>query len=430
MNGSFYYAVKNGILSAVILNIISFSVWALNATSANTIKGSAPQLIGEPGKTISDINYAVSFELASLSQRFYGNSDLPINGFPKTLKLSDFNPSFFNSQYVDNDGDLIATIPFTPNPGVFVVEWKDKYGQIIPSSDYNKNLNGCFAPYQLKITAKNVEVHSEYGDPRTTVIGDITHTFTIKVDDNDKICGLRPTSADFVKAIGNATWQTNIGDGMPDPNYGGGYDHSQFSPLFGFDPYLSPKKFPTTAFPQAAFTIHLPAPQSEYVITQKAGSGIVLDTMVEPAKVTFITKPTTPIILEFKRPSSGWVEDYEIALDSWGEAFGVASAGGDWADSFCDLFPKERLTNSPLITKPDSAYSSASFYNAATRQVGTFTGEWGDLASYHHSGIDDRFYWTSEISTDNVNYYVVKFNQGAVFLGHKNESDFAIFCEK
>lgn len=287
-------AMKVGLIFKLILLVsiipIGSTVQAqLSAITANTIQGSAPNIISAEGRTPDDINDILHFTIPNPQQTgkfitYFGDSSFEDVTFPETLTFNDFNiQDWDNSLLIDYDGDQ-------PHPTEMITytnltaTWVDKLGNTPNLAD---NLDSCFAPYKLTVKAENLTVKTEYGNPNHNTVGTLTKTFSINVDE-PKICFIQPSY------LGRASWANSDGTGRPlitiggdgnksasGTNFGGGYS-DDFLPTIGFKAHIDSDKFPTTAFKGAAFTL----------ITAQTTSPINFDITSAPSFTTLTANGT------------------------------------------------------------------------------------------------------------------------------------------
>ncbi|KDN11302.1 hypothetical protein [Gilliamella sp. Imp1-1] len=271
---------------------------AISVATAKTIKGNAPVFIANSIEN----NFGFTVRGTFYSKQL---NNIPIS-FDKNLTLNDFiiqpltvanlNLSSSNNYY-DEDGDngrvsdngtfTIGTVNF---------KWFDNAGQEIAKSQYGKPI-GCGSgfpmPLKLAITLSDIQVHSEYGDPKDSELYNLTKIYQINTD--SEICFAKPNQmiVDNKKTWGSPYHFTkngktdcslvgyndldssiidnNRGDkgwNKPGTEYrdslcGGGYDHNVFDPINGFYASANPK-FPTTGFAGAKFQLIMTGAQTDW----------------------------------------------------------------------------------------------------------------------------------------------------------------------
>ncbi|XKM12554.1 hypothetical protein RCS94_05895 [Orbaceae bacterium ac157xtp] len=373
------------------------SYGALSATSANTIKGSAPWFKGQSGAKklgfkIGNTTYSESEgNLSSTDDNVFDPALTPNHFQITALTANDFT---VQDDYEDVNGDSASSTPFTMDS--MSVVWKDRTNRVLTSSDMAKML-GCGGdlnlPLTLTITIPNVQVHSEYGDPRDSDPAVLEQNY--KINTTQGFCFARPNSLSWAQDWGASGNSTN----------GGGYTED-FDPDNGFkaEPTLSPDKFPTTGFPGAQFTLIMTGNNSDWTFRSVGGSvvdangKVTLNSKGGTGGITIKAKlkNSNPVIersYTFK-PNKVWVKPYDI--------FNPHSYA--WAQSVCGsnrkIPTRAHLTNSPLINLAAGAGGVVP-NNAHTRAIGGgVSNEWGSLnyTSYPESewNMGGNAYWTRE----------------------------------
>ncbi|XKM13935.1 hypothetical protein RCS94_01895 [Orbaceae bacterium ac157xtp] len=391
------------------------SYGALSATSANTIKGNAPTVQnGSLGFNVDGDDYSKAI----------GNIDPNVaKTFDAGLSLSHFTAmNLTDADYYDADGDVArSTSPLTV--GTKSIKWYKSDGTEI--TDLNQQL-GCGSNLgsvlTLKIKMQNIQVHSEYGDPKDNALTELEQSY--KITGSQGICYVRP---------GSLYWVNYAPSGSPagtrNPTEGGGYT-ADFDPSNGFkaNPTVSNVKFPTTAFPKARFQLVMTGSQTDWNYSEitNPNNAVTVDPIT--GWITFNNKPTGEITVRAtSKSSSSTYFDYTFKPTS---LWMVPKAGKTiYAHSItkCGVESKipsrEQLTNSPASR---IAAGASIPYNAYTRAIGkldigggaqpmkesTFS-EWGsvDRSAYPDTQWDTLYgwYWTREPWSSSLQFRVYSY---------------------
>ncbi|XKM12961.1 hypothetical protein RCS94_07985 [Orbaceae bacterium ac157xtp] len=387
--------------------IAPLSYGVLSATSANTIKGSAPTFTGQSGA--KKLGFTVQ------GTHYSERENNILEGTPKKfnagLKLSDFvvtpltaNDFTLANDYFDPDGDVAhPTLAFRMD--AVRKEWYQANGSKI--TDYNQTL-GCGSnlalPLTLKITLPNVQVQSRYGNPKLSQREDLTKSYKISTESG--ICFAKPNQM-IVKP--QYTWYgTNGSNGWwnssssKDRNaYGGGYDSTKFDPKNGFK-YNVPTKFPTTGFPGAKFRLIMSSAATVYefesnnsAVTVSTNGDVTLNSKpVGSVTIKATLKSDTSVFHNYTfNPTSVWVVPQPRNPANSNGRYKYAQAksvcGGE--SNIPDLV---HLSNSPWASG-----SAISAYNGATRTIGGgISAEWGSIYDTYPdsawSYVGGQYYWT------------------------------------
>ncbi|XKM13969.1 hypothetical protein RCS94_02070 [Orbaceae bacterium ac157xtp] len=382
--------------------IAQSSYGALSATSANTIKGSAPWFTGQSGAKklgfiVNGTPYSESLNNINPTEIKEFNTSLKLSDFTVTnLTAADFSPT---NDYADSDGDIAdPTTPFSMNPRTFV--WKDRTGALIPTANYNKPL-GCGSdlklPLILEITLPKVKVRSRYGNPRESVEMNLVQRY--KIGAPSGICFAKPNSLDWVSAWGVSG----------NPTRGGGYNQAQFDPDNGFKASLS-TKFPTTGFPGAEFTLVMVGSPTDYTFTHNGGTAVTVDGGT--GKVTLNSKPSGAVTIKAKHNSAPpLASPHEYTFDPrtvWVVPKGSTSMTYADAKTTCggesNIPSRAQLTNSPQKNAPQGW---SFFENYSPREVGGGVfGEWGIAyaSNYPESQWSGNWQWTRDLNSLNSQF--------------------------
>jgi hypothetical protein len=342
------YKLNKNIVTSTLFFIscpFSFSASAtLSAVTANSIKGNAPIFISNfsennLGFTVKDIFY--NEQLNNIPTFF--DKNLTINDFIIKIPTIDELKLSPTQNYYDEDGDKGKT----SEQGTFSFssinfKWFDNAGQEITKSQYNKAIgcgSGFQMPLKLAITLSDVQVHSEYGDPKDSPLSNLTKVYQINT--TSEICFAKPNQMivnnkqtwgspyHFTKNgktdcaligyndIDSSIVDYNRGDkgwNKPGTEYrdhlcGGGYDHNVFDPINGFYASANPK-FPTTGFPGAQFQLIMTGAQTDwdYSINANPVNSVTVD---KYGMVVLNSKPTGSVTISAKfKPDPNIVKTY------------------------------------------------------------------------------------------------------------------------
>ncbi|XKM12596.1 hypothetical protein RCS94_06110 [Orbaceae bacterium ac157xtp] len=382
------------------------SYGALSATSANTIQGNKPELIGREvakklGFKVGSTSYSEANDVYDVSTNPY--KDKIESGTPKlfesNLRLNEFlvqgltvNDFDARTDYYDEDGDEAATPAFTV--GGLTYKWFDGNGAEIADENKMVGCSGFSQPLTLKINLV-AQSHSEYGDPRHSDPTGLEQSYQIKASTSG-FCFAKPNSLDW--------WSS----AMPDPTRGGGYNVAQFDPANGFRAGLSPK-FPTTGFVGAEFTLVMVGNVSDYTFTHNGGTAITLNTTT--GKVTLNSKPSGAVTITATK--NGTPHYYTFNPVLWMRPIGAGNYA--WAKGQCGGESKI-----PRLAQLTSAPSGDRFTRAVGRGV---FGEWGDTNSTNYPGSQWflGYYWSRDAQSHRVQY-VVHSRHGSVVWGDNGTS--------
>lgn len=391
--------VLSGIIYAglfVLLGMSSSSYAVLTARTANTIQGVAPSFKSTVDENANKLGFAVngtfysehSENIASGTAKTFSGY-LSLSDFAvKSLAATDFTVA---DDYLDGDNDgANSTVPFSV--GTTSYSWQDASGAEIPQTNYD-DVIGCGSDYSmpliLTIQTPDVQVHSEYGDPRSSAATILTKSYLINIDSYSGICFVKPRS---LKSV-------------PKSLNGGGYT-TDFDPVNGFkaSPTVSSANFPTTGFSGAEFQLVMSGAQTDYSYTvpTNPGSGVEVN---ENGFVTLNSKPTGAVTVRATLKTDTLVfYDYTFNPTT---VWAVPQTGKDyWVTSLAkcgeatNVLTRAELTNSPMNVAPPSWVYVDNFYTRAIK--GGVFGEWGNTGSNIYSGSNwpdtgsNPFYWTPE----------------------------------
>ncbi|XKM13799.1 hypothetical protein RCS94_01150 [Orbaceae bacterium ac157xtp] len=391
------------------------SYGALSATSANTIKGNKPKLVGRTvakklGFKVGGTSYSEALgNIDSVTEEVF-DKDLKLNEFiPKNLLLSDLT---VGANYSDIDGDgAHTTAPFSL--GSASRTWYESNGAQISDETKNLGCSGFRMPLTLKISVP-VRVHSNYGAPKDGDADVLEQSYKITTQG---ICFAKPNSLHWVSYWGASGNSTN----------GAGYNQAQFDRYNGFKADLA-TKFPTTGFVGAEFTLVMVGNATDYTFTHNGGSSVTIDT---DGKVTLNSKPSGAVTIEARynnAPPTAQPDEYTFNPTTvWVVPKGKMNYAS--AKSACgvesNIPSRAELTNSPQKTATSSTLVRDNGY---TRAVGGGVfGEWGKTNSttYPGSWWDSswHYYWTRDPYSSG-RQFVVDSNTGTVSWSDTSSSPY------
>ncbi|XKM13948.1 hypothetical protein RCS94_01960 [Orbaceae bacterium ac157xtp] len=396
------------------------SYGALSATSANTIKGSAPWFTGQSGAKklgfkVNGTTYSESLNNINPNTIKEFNAGLKLRDFTMTsLTATDFNPT---TDYYDADGDAgYPTAAATFSMGSVTYDWyengKDPDNDA-PISVTNQTLgcgSGLSLPLTLKITLPNVKVKSRYGNPNESSETNLVQKY--KIGTATGICFAKPKSLDWWSLDGGGP---NSGNATPSPTIGGGYNSDHFDPDWGFKASLSPA-FPTTGFVGAEFTLVMVGSPTDYTFTHNGGTAIILNTTT--GKVTLNSKPSGAVTITATK--SGTSHHYSFNPTLWVEpklgqmpyTSAISACGG------ANKIPSQLQ----LTSKRNADYF--------TRAVGGGVfGEWGDTNSTNYPSSQwsaGGLYWTRDPYSSSYQYLVLSLHGGVTW--YRQSISYNVVC--
>lgn len=384
----------------------SLSYANLRAMSARTIQGQAPTLQGIPEDNLSfSIDGGMTYYSAAM-----GN--IP-SEFSLDLSFNDFTTqALSDSDYYDMDGDLkLEPQAVTSTPDIPIIHWQDNNGTTIPVSDYNQDIgcSGYQSPLKLTITATNVIVSSQYGDPRINHIDSLTKTYLI--NSTTGICSLKPngmTVSPDKQWMGwdGSAWQWNSGEST----INGGTYTDDFDPQKGFrpEPIISSFTFPSTGFPQAKFQMVMAGGNDNYTFSVPSVSPSGAVTIDRQGHVTLESKPTGSVTI--RAVSGDNIYDYTFEIGLWvvphSEMVPYQQAVTLCGGTQNDLVTRSEMTNSPSRSAP---MGWTYIPNYVTRDIGGgIIGEWGSVSTttYPKSQWAGLALWTAESYKTNYWFFV------------------------
>lgn len=455
------------VLAILFLLCGGLPVFALSATTATTIKGTAPYLLlgstpithlnqlagftmpkrdGTPGIEFIDASMA-SIAIAVPAGTTL-NQIIPLvtaDGVAHSLASAGVNIG-------DDDGDVTMSNPGTVS-GSITALWRQGSTHI---TNLNQKFSFC-SPYTLTVEVNNIEVNTTYGDPHFYSYGSmsipITYTFTLQ---GVGICYIEP--ADMT-----------VYAGLP-------LDHSLF-PVTGYNPNIWEagkgfsvdklrslgSEFPTTAFDRAAFTlVGIGSDQSVYRCHKRLSSDPVNLSGSNSCTVTFTaTRPTTTINIDMDYTSDGgisWVQidsytipapilwarpvgthQYNNSVNNMGTYDAAIACGApaglaglaNQAIAASYFFSRTEISNSPEVYIPAASWvqDPDTRNKRYARDLGTFMSEWGSLYNYSGSGWDETpSYWTNEHFDNGTQFRVTE--NGSIFPGTVTTVNYTAVCRQ
>lgn len=403
INSGHFFLILTLLLFFTTLFISSSSQATLQAKTSRTIQGKTPVLQGIPEENLSfSIDNGVSYYSAAMN-------NVP-SVFSLKLSFSDFTAqALSDNDYYDMDGDLqLAAGAVISTPTIPTISWQDDTGIIIPVSDYNKSIgcSGYKLPLKLAITASNIVVSSQYGDPSVNHIGTLTKTYSI--NPSSGICSIKPNgmivspNSQWMGWNGSV-WGWNSGAITGD---GGGYS-ADFDPDNGFkpEPTVASSTFPTTGFPQAKFQMVMSGGNAGYTFSTPIVSPDGAVTVDELGNVTLVSKPSGNVTI--RAVSGAETHDYTFNIGLWVLPYlsqqtyqqAVIQCGSE-----SNLLTRAEMTNSPYNTAPMGWTYRA---NYSTRAIGAgVISEWGAANTLTYPGSQWRsgYSWTSELYKTNYHF--------------------------
>ena len=371
--------------------------------------------------------------------------------------------------YGDIDGDEFTSIKDVnekpPVLGKLTAIWsyKDYDGttKTVTADQLNSIMDSCLSPYTLTISSNNISVQTKYGIPYINDYGSFSKIYTIKVDEQ-QICHIKPGSLRFFDSSRRDQYNTCNSTNC---KFANGYNPAVFQPYRGYSPTAS-KKFPTTGFNYANFTLKMSNAQTDYSFSSSNPSlapitseGVVTlrsdnrPTIPFTITLTARTKAGSPLeqktfsytftVSKWARPLPSTQYKMSDTMSSGDNIFPAANAcsgkpnglgviSASVAASY--LFSITDLTNAPsakyAVTGNGTGFLPAWIENKEERLSrdidGTFAGEWGELyKAYPNSNFDtstgctwsnqaytDKLMFSTDIETGYVGYNLLQLAQG------------------
>ncbi|SCB85799.1 hypothetical protein [Gilliamella intestini] len=433
------------------LNSFNVANAAISSTTSHTIQGTKPQF------------FATETAINKLGFNYKGNDYSEIKGnirsdttkyFDENTKLSEFViKSYFiprttkddlDGDYFDFDGD--AFDPVMPITSTLEYVWKDSSGKTIDKADYDDiacTHNKYTMPLQLEITAKDIQVKTEYGDPKESdPVSSISKTYQIAVA---KTCFAKPNGINLDpktqwrsvrndSAENDAQWNltgaglNGIDKDKPNPKVGGGHtDDYVINQGFKVEPKVANKHFPTTGFPGAQFQLVMGGIQQDYTFTSSSDQA-----SVDKDGIVTLKSPVKEVTISATLKSDSNIHyDYKFTLDLWVEPQSEYVANQAEARSKCtspmQLLERKDLNNASSFASANLNNHQGRIYNIFTRGIGLgVLSEWGRPlraaygvipATYPQSKWNFGWYFTNENhpTTDSENQPIT---EGIVVASH------------
>ncbi|MWP77865.1 MULTISPECIES: hypothetical protein [unclassified Gilliamella] len=424
---------------------------AISSTTSQTIQGTKP-LFFATETTKNKLGF--SYKENDYSELKGNITSDKTKYFDENTKLSDFViKSYFTPRtskddlkgdYFDSDGD--AFDPVTPITSDLTHVWKDSSGKTIDQADYDNiacSHNKYKMPLQLEITAKDIQVKTEYGDPKESdPVSSISKTYQIAIA---KTCFAKPNGINLDpktqwrsvkndKSENDAKWNltgaglNGIDKDKPNPEVGGGHtDDYVINQGFKVEPKVANKHFPTTGFPGAQFQLVMGGIQQDYTFTSSSDQA-----PVDKDGIVTLKGPVKEVTISAKLKSDSNIHyDYKFTLDLWVEPQSGYAANQAEARSKCtspmQLLERKDLNNASIFASANLNNHQGRKYNIFTRGIGLgVLGEWGRPLkaaygvippTYPQSNWNFGWYFTNENhpTTDSENQPIM---EGIVVSAH------------
>lgn len=416
-------ATKLSYLSAVLAFIsVNPANAALSTTTVNSIKGDKPiffateSIVNKLGFNYNGTDYnEISGNINSNTTKY----------FDHTTNLNDFViKSYFvpRATIDDNKGDYFDTNndAFDPKQSIsntLNYVWKDSNNVKIDPADFNNiacSHNKYKMPLKLEITATDIKVHTQFGDPNesdpvnfieTQTMGaqPITKTYQIAVANtcfakpysliSDPLTQWRSVKND--KSENDEKWNltgigiNNIPKNKPNFAVGGGVTEDYVvNQGFKVAPTLSKKHFPTTGFAGAQFQLVMGGVQNDYTFTTNNSS-----VTVDKDGLITLNQPTKTVTITATLKSDDKIHyDYTFSLDLWLEPKSQSFQNQNDARAQCTgsskLLSRKELNNSSEFTTKNLDGAKGRIYNVFTRGIGYGVfGEWGRSLNQQYNSL-------------------------------------------
>lgn len=445
----------------VISSLSHIALASLSISSANTIRGEAPQILPTADDKILDgIQFKLkvadgqnlTFTPGSLEEIHVAFNVSP-NDYTFDVDLSDLAVG----DIYDNDGDTLASTKGFVIDSI-TAEWTDSNSKSLDANSQKAlgsnlcNNDGYKGDASVKVTV-NFHAVTEYGDPRVSDIREVSKTFKIKPDDG--LCYIQPGVLALNIPNGWPEGNNYLDAGSNMVNRTDAYDASQFIPHKGFIVSAKSnngKSFPTTAFPEARFRL-VPLntiPSYSYTIVNNPNSALIStsrnfapNTQSEFKFTDNVPAVGENFVIAVTNNDTKATFTYTFSLEHWFYPYKGDSMWMPWnkAQDFCtsngDRLPtRSELSNSVYAYGDFTDLDNVGYYaknNGYKRAIGdSLTGEWGKLYYYAPldkigrdmmNGINDlqpfflyEYYFTSEKGPRNTRYYSVGSVEGNVII--------------
>lgn len=449
-------------LSAMfILGSVNFANAALSTATINSIQGDKPLFFAS--ESIVD-KLGFNYKGMDYSEKLGNIKSVDTKYFDHTTNLKDFViKSYFtprnaiddvNGEYFDKNGD-----PFdanTPVTNTLNYVWLDSNNKKVDDADLKDiacSHNKYKMPLKLQITASNIKVHTQFGNPKesdpvnfiqTESAGKktITKTYQIAVANTcfAKPNGILTDPTTQWRSVRNdlqendASWNltgmglNGISKDKPNPYVGGGHTQDYvINQGYKVKPTVSKVPFPTTGFSGAQFQLVMGGLQQDYNYTSNNSSvtvdsnGIVtFKSKFKTAKITATLKSDKNIHYDYTFTLGLWVEPQITSTKSYADAKTQCSGG-------MQLLSRQDLNNASEYSTKNLDGMKGRLYNIMTRGIGKGVfGEWGRLLSQKYNSIPVSYpktkwlfgwYYTNETHTI-TNENKEKITEGIVVSSH------------
>lgn len=401
----------------LVFSNINIANAIISSTSSKTVQGNRPEFYitdsvkNKLGFTYNQTDYSESIgNIQSDSILYFDNPMTNLNDFKmKTFFTERQTINDSTGEYYDLDGDGFADIPVTQK---LTFTWRDKNNKLVDANDYENigcHNNKYAMPLTLEIISNNIQVHTKYGNPNTSVPvqqAPINKTYQLAFVG---MCYAKPNSLIVdpttqwrsVKAdySDNDAWNlTGIGIGgskqdEPNNKYGGGHT-KDYVPNLGFKvkPTVSNKTFPTTGFKGAQFQLVMGGSQEDYNYSISYNSGkftvdtngiITFTDKSQPEDEIIITaalKSNSEYTFKYKFKLALWVYPSKV-IEDISIYFTVEDLKLLCKDNLKLAHGKDLNKNDSLLLDYDRLPKNGKHYNILTRGIGYGVfGEWGRLA--------------------------------------------------
>ena len=465
------------VLTVVVLQSISFSNYALTTKTTNIIYGSAPYLTFDGGRTrvtnteallgislsdgrtftptTNDSSFDNPIELPVIGQSF-NDIGMLVPTDTNSIALSSLIGTPYN-YWGDDDGDGQGIDGITAT-GSIKLSIVDRKGQPVAR---NEVLDICKAPYILTLSNTDITLKTRYGIPNERFIHDylIIYYINPKVESQQQICVAKPNMRWGGAALPDSSWLYKYYLGPA----------SMWNPYMGFltQSFTSSSydlNFPTTGANNLSFDLEIGGVRTipyggiewevitsgdiKATITRTSNSSTSITvTLTGPAITDYsqndtnnpspIGIPSLPqafeIVGKMKESGreTGVVVKYGFVLKQWfvnrQKHFYTYRDTSTWCTKIGYRMPTVKdLTNAACkgryadYCEGSVGATPSSANNNYTRHIGAgFFSEWGMMQDYPHGDFhgpdyDSAFYWTSDITPNPNDFFVVNSNIGSV----------------
>ncbi|OCF95383.1 hypothetical protein A9G08_00675 [Gilliamella sp. wkB195] len=407
-------------LPLVLLLIPFYSSHALTAKTSNMIRGNAPYLTFDGGKTrVLNIEALLGITLSN-GKQYTTTTNTSSSSNPIELPVA--GQSFADiDMIVPTNVDLITLKTLIGPPNNY---WGDDDGDDeikvngfleLSLVDYrnrtvsrNTVLRPCNAPYEVILTNTNGTLTTRYGIPNSSDFNPSRVTYFVK-----------PKGQEICFATPSLSFEGNGGVKAGPPEI--------FDPSLGFLPQSTDsygKNFPTTGANNMYFDLSIAGNKQALSWSPVSRGGITAtmsNSTATGVRVTLtgpvatesqwnssnpgpITKPTLPQTFELVgRDSSGKaIVKYGFTLKQWfvnrGKTYYSYPSMESWCNSIGYRLPKVKdLTNAKRYEITGGTPSSSGDYYMRTIGA-SLLAEWGNIGKYDRTNFDAvQWYWTSDV---------------------------------